>query len=404
MEANQSIEGAVSPSPNYVSDGIVPVSAVFLTLSTFFLALRVYTRVRLLNAFYSEDYILVTAWLFSTAWTIICLEQEEDETRRHLWAIPKEALIVSSKWAAASIFLYVPATALPKLAILVSYLRILPNKNIRISVYAVFFITIGYMVASCLAFLLQCHPVARIWDMVIPGECHVISNFLVNGVFNFAIDIMVLLLPVPVLMEWRVSSRMRALMGSVFAIGSLACIVSAVRIYFIARGLNTFRTGIAVIIGIPRSLGVVETNLSIICGCIMVMRPFLRRHLPFLLEIGSQRVEHKHAGVIDDEQPLKVFSITVESRLMKTGAGFGGVNSSAGWIWDHRSRIGTRAIVDTATQDLDMEGARDWPLRHDLSPKAERADNVIEEIYYASNDPELARKTQTTRTFSRGPK
>lgn len=55
MEANQSIEGAVSPSPNYVSDGIVPVSAVFLTLSTFFLALRVYTRVRLLNAFYSED-------------------------------------------------------------------------------------------------------------------------------------------------------------------------------------------------------------------------------------------------------------------------------------------------------------------------------------------------------------
>lgn len=57
--------------------------------------------------------------------------------------------------------------------------------------------------------------------MVIPGECHVISNFLVNGIFNFAIDIMVLLLPVPVLMEWRVSSRMRALMGGVFAIGSL---------------------------------------------------------------------------------------------------------------------------------------------------------------------------------------
>lgn len=64
MEATHIIEGVVLPplvfTPNfahtsYVSGGIVPLSAVFLTLSTLSLALRFYIRVKLLRAFFAED-------------------------------------------------------------------------------------------------------------------------------------------------------------------------------------------------------------------------------------------------------------------------------------------------------------------------------------------------------------
>ena len=64
METNISANGAFPPpaditpnfaDPDHVSGGIVPISVVFLTLSTLVLALRVYTKVRILKASYAED-------------------------------------------------------------------------------------------------------------------------------------------------------------------------------------------------------------------------------------------------------------------------------------------------------------------------------------------------------------
>ena len=56
--------GAVPPPPGvkpnfknpaYISGGIVPLSAVFVTLSTLFLAIRLYTKLRIIKVFGSED-------------------------------------------------------------------------------------------------------------------------------------------------------------------------------------------------------------------------------------------------------------------------------------------------------------------------------------------------------------
>lgn len=64
MKTNSSADGAFPPpaditpnfaSPDHVSGGIIPISVVFLTLSTLVLALRLYTKVRILRASYAED-------------------------------------------------------------------------------------------------------------------------------------------------------------------------------------------------------------------------------------------------------------------------------------------------------------------------------------------------------------
>ena len=99
MEASQTIQRhnfsspaditPISANPDYVFGGIVPISAVSLALSTIFLALRIYTRVRLLKAFYPDDCksktligrkpnlhlvdVIIVAWVFSAASTAICL-------------------------------------------------------------------------------------------------------------------------------------------------------------------------------------------------------------------------------------------------------------------------------------------------------------------------------------------
>ncbi len=47
-------------NPDYFSGGIVPISAVFLTLSTLFLAARLYTKLKIIKVFGSEDCRLIS--------------------------------------------------------------------------------------------------------------------------------------------------------------------------------------------------------------------------------------------------------------------------------------------------------------------------------------------------------
>ena len=109
----------------------------------------------------------------------------------------------------------------------------------------------------------------------------------------------------------------------------------------------------------------------------MVMRPFLRRHLPFLPGIRSERVEQTSPGVANDDQPLTVLNIHIEYRG-DVRAGLGGINSSAGWIWDQR-RTRTQTTVGTATEDVEMGGVRGWPLRNDSLLRTDCRDNIIQE-------------------------
>ena len=118
-------------------------------------------------------------------------------------------------------FLYTPATALPKVSILMSYLRVFPKKNIRIKVYAVLLLTAGYVIAALLALWLECHPIEKSWDLKSPGQCFLLPQLLAIGSCNIAIEILVLLTPMPTLIQWEVGLRMKILIGGLVATSSM---------------------------------------------------------------------------------------------------------------------------------------------------------------------------------------
>ena len=80
-----------------------------------------------------------------------------------------------------------------------------------------------------------------------------------------------------------------------------------------------------------------------------------------------------------------------------TSAGFGHINSSAGWSWGRSAGLDTHVLVGTAGGDLGGGGEMGWPLRNDLSQGIRRTDNVIEEII-----PEGTRIYQDSRYFTGG--
>ena len=126
------------------------------------------------------------------------------------------------QWGAAANIVYCPAVALAKVAILIFYLRLNPQKTFRYSVFAVLFITVGYMIALCFALFFQCRPVAKVWNPLLEGHCvNAKDLYLWNTILNVITDFLVILVPIPMLRTLQVGTRQKWVIGLLFGIGSL---------------------------------------------------------------------------------------------------------------------------------------------------------------------------------------
>ncbi|KAL8773044.1 MAG: hypothetical protein Q9209_002064 [Squamulea sp. 1 TL-2023] len=418
MQSDQ-LRGVVDPppgvkadfiSPVYHSGGIVPITAIFVTLSTIFLAIRIYTKAHIIKVFGLEDYTIAFAWLFNIATCMICLGKPSSFTIAvpaprlqsasvqqkygngiHIWNITLEKFVIYSRWAAAAPIVYCPAVALAKVAILIFYLRLNPKNSFRYSVFAVLVLTVGYMIALCFAIFFQCRPVAKFWNPFLDGHCvHAYDLYLWNTILNVVTDFLVLLVPIPMLRKLQVGTRQK------WVIGLLTCILSAVRTYYIAILLNQLDTSWNV--PTSTSLIVAETNLSVICGCIMVLRPFIRRHLPFLMGGESRRGRAAGAAIYDgyqrSETKTKISSSGLSTgggeRKSKCNANVGGLKSWVGGGGQRRMTSDTDSTFVGNGRDGDVELGEQrkvvvgWPLeggrngRSGREARSESEENIIE--------------------------
>ena len=182
----------------------------------------------------------------------------------------------------AAILMNVPAVSLPKIAILMFYLRLNPTRGFRYSTYAVLFITWSYLISFMLVQIFGCSPVDKFWKPLKDGKC--INKgplYLAIPITNMIIDLLILLLPINMLIKLQVGKRTKAVLAAIFAFSSCTVVVSAVRIWATTEVASdpdfTWASAHS------NAVLVVELNMTVVCACVMVLRPFCRRHLPFLL-------------------------------------------------------------------------------------------------------------------------
>ncbi|KAL8650343.1 MAG: hypothetical protein Q9226_005187 [Calogaya cf. arnoldii] len=304
-------------TPDYVDPewndcGIIPLMCIFIPLSTIFLVLRIYTKARIIKVVGWEDVAMIVAWLCTAANEACFIYSMEQRTLGiHTWNMRIDQLVPNAKVrsledshfpdreatpltntsqaTAAAVTFYIPAVGLPKISILIFYLRLNPSKGFRYSTFAVMAITFAFMISAILAQLLQCHPVPKVWNPTLPGTC-VDTNplYLSNSIINTIIDFLVLLLPIPMIVRLQVNTRTKLVLAAIFSLCSGTVIVSALRIW----AITLYQKVAADVIweSMPvNSVSVVEMNLMVVCGSIMVLRPFCRRHFPFLLGSGKSR-------------------------------------------------------------------------------------------------------------------
>jgi len=188
---------------------------------------------------------------------------------RHVTAVsPHDQMLVRKGDYVFSHF-YDLALVNVKLGILAFYYRVFVYPVFRRIVLALAALVLAWGVGITITLLLVCRPLSAYWDSRVAGEClHIVTFTYFTNVFNLASDIIIFLLPVPMIWHLQLQTKKKLMLSLIFCLGLATCVISSIRLTIILGRSNPDFTWYYVPLGAYSVFeplgGVLCTNLPII--------------------------------------------------------------------------------------------------------------------------------------------
>ncbi|KZM19257.1 hypothetical protein ST47_g9640 [Ascochyta rabiei] len=215
------------------------VAIICIAIPGLFLVLRIYTKLAIMGCLEPADYFLFLTFPLIVAEIAMGYQMVKWGAGVHQWQVTLGQLFNQLYWANIAQIIYCPLSFVVKMAILMQYLRLFApsrsgNKFMWYGAWAT--IAATFVVYTFFTFwtMFYCKPRRMIWDKLTPGgKCHDVNNIILSqGAFNMASDVVVLFLPTLSLWQLNVPFARKMFITLLFATGLIACIASAMRIWF----------------------------------------------------------------------------------------------------------------------------------------------------------------------------
>lgn len=259
---------------------IIATAIACSILSTIFVALRIYTRSRINRVIGWDDYAALVTLPFCIAYAVLLGISTRYGMGLHAWDFPGDLREQYQKWIFIASCTYLPSLLGYKMSILFLYLRIFNvNQSFRYCTWTVMFITSGYLFSNFWTQLFGCQPIAKYWKPETPGHCILtLKADYGYGSLNFITDLLIFILPLPMVWRLQLSRRDKIGVSVIFMIGSVNWAVAIVRFVYAVRDLTApDRPWIAAETFL---WSIIEVNTGLICACVPVLKPFFRHLVP----------------------------------------------------------------------------------------------------------------------------
>ncbi|KAI9808067.1 MAG: hypothetical protein M1826_004364 [Phylliscum demangeonii] len=226
----------------------------------------------------ADDYTLSVALLFAFGLAATAIASVHNGLGHHDYSVPVAALENFSKGAYAFEILYAICVMLVKISILLLYRALFTTRAFRTAVLVVAGYVMMLGVASTLVTLFKCKRVSDGWKIPGAGECiDDVSFFVSTSALNLVADVVILVLPMPVVWRLQILPRQKVALTAIFTLGSCACVAAAVRLGFVAHlGASTDAPDITWFTVDPLNWSLIEPCVGIICACLPALGPLLR--------------------------------------------------------------------------------------------------------------------------------
>ncbi|KAK2607151.1 hypothetical protein N8I77_005853 [Diaporthe amygdali] len=307
---------------------ILGVAIMFMVLCTLILILRFISRRSEKRPICAEDWIMIPAWivLMGHCAGAICGVRYGGMGRHEAYVLQYEPEAMVS-WAqvlfATSITLGI-AIPLEKTSILLLYIRIFRVHHwFRYANYLLIAYIWMWGLSVCLVTILACKPVPFQWEQyagATDGVCiDQLAFFRWVGPPNIIHDVVMLVIPLPVVWKLQMQLRQKLALSCVFLVGSLqvssdpsyfpsselmttheysGCVASSIRTALFFQ-LNAFSDNTWASIDLISWI-VAEPGAIFICACMPALWPMIVHYGPSMLKLRSSKVQSdRYVGDIE---------------------------------------------------------------------------------------------------------
>ncbi|PYH96571.1 hypothetical protein BO71DRAFT_397031 [Aspergillus ellipticus CBS 707.79] len=193
--------------------GVRALFIVLLVCTTLMTLTRIVSKIVTKQRWWWDDLFALLSWpaeviILSTliAWVSLGLGLHEEFVE----AQDPSLLIRGAKYFYVCIFFFDASICLPKLSALFLYARVFNNKNpaLRIQLWILGTLTVCWLISAVLVTVWQCSPIPKAWNPTIPGTCvNTFAWYTATATLSCAMDIWILIIPVPLI--WGLNSSLR---------------------------------------------------------------------------------------------------------------------------------------------------------------------------------------------------
>jgi hypothetical protein len=168
---------------------------------------------------------------------------------------------------------------LTKISILFQYRRVFVGSDIQRIITGSIGVIVVYGLWSVLSTAFMCTPVAYFWDQSIGGHClSRLGVWFANASLNIITDVVICLMPVPVLNRLRLPRKQKYALIAVFCLGLFVCLTSILRLKALYEiSVSTDVTWDNTPAAYWSSL---ECNCSVVAACLPTLRKTISRFFP----------------------------------------------------------------------------------------------------------------------------
>ncbi|TGJ81684.1 hypothetical protein E0Z10_g7083 [Xylaria hypoxylon] len=210
-----------------LSEEVIAIVTVFQFFASLALALRLWTRLRIQRLrLGADDWVILVAWALDLALGTIIGFQTRYGLGKHIADLPPDIdFITSNILFYAHQPIYYISVSLTKVSIIVFYFKLFPQESYRAFLWVMMVIVILTGVATAVAGVFQCNPIARAWDASIPGTCfNQPALFFANAALNIVEDLILYILPIQILWNMNLPLKQRIALIGIFVVGGLTII------------------------------------------------------------------------------------------------------------------------------------------------------------------------------------
>ncbi|KAK5995050.1 hypothetical protein PT974_03443 [Cladobotryum mycophilum] len=211
---------------------IIAICVVLSVCSISVVCCRLWIRLRA-RGLASDDYMAALSMVFALIYSILCILQTKYGLGLPIKDRPKANLIPYTRLNYAGRPFYQLGVSFFKIALCISYLRLLKGtdqKMYRMIVWAVITLVFLAHLGSTLSLILACTPVAKSWNPLMKGKCLAPGpSFTGYAVVTIVSDIVVAILPIPVLLKLNVRTSKKVGLIGIFLLGLFTTVCSILR-------------------------------------------------------------------------------------------------------------------------------------------------------------------------------